>query len=145
MTICNTSGQSLLNAAVIHRTMTTKLRTSKTIPGVEFHCKSTRIPQCLWRPPLVNDCRESGDDRSLHSWGSEDISTCQVRDVMCDLQWTTMSDLMTTGGRWVAFMLAPKWISEELTSKNPFADAPLAWTTLSGILSLSNCAIFSRR
>ena len=36
-------------------------------------------------------------------------------------------------------------LSFVLTSKNPFATAPLAWTTRSGILSLSNCASFSSR
>ena len=50
------------------------------------HSKATGVAQRLGGAALMNDSGETGDERRLHSWGPEHISSCEMRDVVSDLQ-----------------------------------------------------------
>lgn len=57
-----------------------------TLPGVELHSKTSRIPNGFRAATLMDNCRETDNDRCLNSRCPEEISTSKVRNIMGDLK-----------------------------------------------------------
>lgn len=59
-----------------------------TLSGVKFDGKSSGVPQGFRAATLVDDGGEADDEGSLNSRGAKEVSTGEVRDVMCDFKKT---------------------------------------------------------
>lgn len=57
-----------------------------TLARVEFHGEAAGVAEGLWRAALVNDCREADGNGRLDAGRAQEVSACQARDVMRDLQ-----------------------------------------------------------
>lgn len=56
------------------------------LSSVEFHSKTSRIPKSFRAATLMYDSGKPDDDRGLDTWGTKEISACELRNVMSDLK-----------------------------------------------------------
>lgn len=56
------------------------------LSSVEFNGETARISDSFRASTFMDDGGESDDDRSLNSGSTQKISTCEMRDVMSDLE-----------------------------------------------------------
>lgn len=59
-----------------------------TLSSVEFHSETSGIPEGFRAATFVDNSGETDDERGLNSRGSEEIGTCEVRNVMRDFKET---------------------------------------------------------
>ena len=110
---------------------------------IKLYCKSPWVSRTVRRAGLSTNGTKPNSNRRLFAEMSEHCGL----DVMCI--WIDVLSVQTRYSVWYAFIydfrvhtLQTSVISC-VTSKYPNAPAPLAWTTLSGILSRSKWAISS--
>jgi len=94
----------------------------------------------------VDDCREARDNGRLHTRRAEHIRAAQVGDVVRHLRHKLLKECAQDEKRLSSYKGSTSCAGmggnnkqQDRASKNPFALAPRAWTTRSGIRSRSNC------
>lgn len=96
-------------------------------PGVELDSKPTRISECFWTTTFVNDCRETSNEGGLDTGGSEEISACEMRDVVGDFEEALgRSTTCVDDAFWDAFTIK---IGEFLDELVVFEENGACWVT----------------
>lgn len=61
-------------------------RTKSNLSCIKLDRKTPRVSKCFWAATFVNNSREADNHGRLNSGSPKEVSTCQTRNIMCDLE-----------------------------------------------------------